>query len=217
MDWIMEKLLERFMVRVLIAAIALVIVMHYLLNHPFDVNSETDAFFYQNVWLYSGFVISFFITGFIFLYVFSKSFDYPVPALKAPAWFALLVTAFLLILLFIPRFGLLRHHPWLFQLIAILIPILVYGIDYSFKRAGYFPELVTQGKYIQTFDLGIIFGTVSIVILGRFVEKGQGLWASSGFVSGAITFQLIMANLLFDPALYRIKVPAGERHGFQRS
>jgi hypothetical protein len=72
-------------------------------------------------------------------------------------------------------------------------------------------------KYIQTFDLGIILGTVSIIILGWFVEKGQGAWTSSGFAGGAITFQLIMANLLFDPALYRIEVPAGERHGFRRS
>jgi hypothetical protein len=98
--------------------------------------------------------------------------------------------------------------------------MLVYGIDYSFKRAGYFPELLEKWKYIQTFDLGIILGTVSIVILGWFVEKGQGLWGlwvSSGFAGGAITFQLIMANLLFDPALYRIEVPAGERHGFRRS
>src|SRR6185295_1074987 len=147
-----------------------------------------------------------------FVYVLWMSFDYVVPFLKGPAILALAVTVSLGTLLFIPLMGSgLHNHPLRFHGIAVVIPIAVYFIDWALKNTHYFPEMKEKWDFVQTFDLAVVFGTASTFFICWFLEHGQGFLLSSGFAGGAITFQLIMANLLFDPTIYRIELPSGQK------
>jgi hypothetical protein len=217
-EWIMDNLLKNFFVRLAVAAMTIASVVFYLHKVPLDLNNNIDhVFFYQNIWLYSSFIVAFAITGLIFVYVVWMSFDFVVPILKGPAILAFIITLLLGFLLLIPFIGPgLNRHPFEFHLVAVAIPVFVFIIDWRFEKTGYFPEMKEKWEFVRTFDLGVIFGTLSTFFICWVLENGQGLQLSSGFAGGAITFQLIMANLLFDPAIYRIELPAGERYRARR-
>lgn len=221
MDWIVKKVLSRFRYRLAITAVIIAGIALYLGRYSApaqlvagyeSVHHEDSAYFYQNVWLYAGFLVSFAITGFLVVYIFSKSFDIKVPRLKTPALLALLVAVLLLVLL---SFGLLYIHarPLAFHLIAVVTTILMYLMDWGFKHTTYFPKLNDAWGFVNTFDLSIIAGTAGTVVLSHFIEKSQGPMMASGFAGGAIAFQLIIANLVFDPALYRIQSHSASKAG----
>jgi hypothetical protein len=212
MDWIVSNVLSRFRYRLAITAVIIAGIALYLGRYPApaqlagseSVHLEDSAYFYQNVWLYGGFLVSFAITGFLVVYIFSKSFDIRVPRLKTPALLALLIAVLLLGLL---SFGLLyiHIHPLVFHSIAVATTIFMYLMDRGFKHTTYFPKLDEAWTSVNTFDLSLIAGTAGTVVLAHFIEKSQGPMLASGFAGGAIAFQLIIANLVFDPALYRIQ------------
>src|ERR1051326_1994296 len=109
MDWIVEKILQKLKYRVIITGLILTIVAIYFQRHPLpaapldepeqSLHIEQAAYLYQNIWLYSGFAVSFAIMGFLVLYIFIKSLDQKVPKLRTPAVLALAITLGLSIIL----------------------------------------------------------------------------------------------------------------------
>ncbi|MCG2709947.1 MAG: hypothetical protein Q8N12_02765 [Thermodesulfovibrionales bacterium] len=100
----------------------------------------------------------------------------------------------------------LQNWPtFVFNLLAIAISIYILVMDYLLKESGYFPLVTNSWNFVFEFDIGIIIAVVLVVIFGHLIEGIHGKFVAAGFIGGATVFQLLIANILFNPIYYEIR------------
>jgi len=89
---------------------------------------------------------------------------------------------------------------WLFVLLSLITAIRIWIMDLKMTEIESFQHL----KEILVLDQGIFVGILLTIVIGFILDLVvTGL--SDGFVGGATAFQLIIANLVFDPKYYEPK------------
>ncbi|OQX52507.1 MAG: hypothetical protein B5M53_08290 [Candidatus Cloacimonas sp. 4484_209] len=89
---------------------------------------------------------------------------------------------------------------WLFGLLGLIPAFGIWIMDLKMTELESFQHL----KEILVLDQGIFVGILLTIVIGFILDLVvTGL--SDGFVGGATAFQLIIANLVFDPKYYEPK------------
>ncbi|MBI4684466.1 MAG: hypothetical protein HY755_04640 [Nitrospirae bacterium] len=204
LNFIAQHILGRLVYRIAIGIIIIVVITIMTLQ---KISDEPSTRYFQNIWIFAGFIITLLITGFSLLHITYNSFDKLVPALKPViAFCGLGFLALIVLVAFGLGSGMLQNWPtFVFNLLAIAISIYIFVMDYLLKKSGYFPLVTDSWNFVFEFDIGIIIAVVLVVIFGHIIEGFHGKFVAAGFIGGATAFQLLIANVLFNPIYYEIK------------
>jgi len=153
---------------------------------------------YNNLWLICSFGVTFVITGVIFLTINfpkNKSNDLADERVVLYVVSGILFAIFLVSLIKFWRPS--EFNTLILNLLAVLISVLILGVDCYLVRSGRFPRL---REIYFPFDLSVVVGVSVVVVLDLIGEHILGIMSKLG--GGAAAFQIIMANLVFDPRNY---------------
>lgn len=165
----------------------------------------------DTVWCLSGLITTTLITGIIFIkQIFIEGLKIRVERLKG---IGILTFIFCLFLVLVCGIGIVifphKDFPWISPLVSgttIIVPLAVFIIDWRLKETGYYPIMEMEWDFVSLFDAGVLTGVVTVNLLKKVIKL------PAGFVGGAAAFQLIVANILFDPIPYII--PSDEESKF---
>lgn len=156
----------------------------------------------QNLWLLGAYFVSFFITGILFFSVHFNTYqntsinDKVKDALAVGVIFLLVDLAALLVAFLCFH----SNSPLLF-IIPIVFAGTVFWLDHLLSKAE-IPGLANE-KW-RYFDVAVLTGVSAVAILQWAMVTIDGVpeQVVNGFGGGATAFQLIMANIVFDPEAY---------------
>lgn len=203
LNFIAQHILGRLVYRITIGITIIVVITIMTLQ---KISDEPSTRYFQNIWIFAGFIITLLITGFSLFRITYNSFDKRVPELKPVIAFCSLgFLALIVLVAFGLGSGMLHNWPtFVFHLLAIAISIYIFEMDYLLKKSGYFPLVTNSWNFVFEFDIGIIIAVVLVVIFGHLIEGIHGKFVAAGFIGGATAFQLLIANVLFNPIYYEI-------------
>lgn len=161
---------------------------------------------FAKAWICVGNLVTLSISGFIVCYITYQVYSNAAQSLsKGFEWiaFGAMIVVFTIAAVgtyFVPHgyLGLLEWSP-----IALVFGVYRFDRWLIEKNSNHFHKLCKSRDFVMSFDLGILIGLVVTFviskIMGYVVDENAFVL---GFGSGATAFQLIIANLIFDPCLY---------------
>lgn len=203
LDFIATNILGKLFYRIFISLSVIFLASVMTLG---KITEESSAAF-QNIWIFAGFMITFLITGFSLVSIIYNSFDKRVPNLKTVvAYCGIGFVGLLVLIVFGLGSGMLQKWDTLsFHTLAIGISLYIFFMDYLLMKSNYFPQIANNWDSIFEFDLGVVAAIVSVVLFGHFIGTIHGKPIEAGFIGGATSFQLLIANVLFNPLYYKIE------------
>lgn len=202
--------LKTFKVRVILA-VSLTMATALFLATRSAPSPELEHFF-QNVWIWISMVIATFLTFVIIVYVIFRSLRKNAIDLGEVLGGLIALSLLSVLTLLYPwlEFINLNADPLTFQVASIIVAGSILMTDIQLKESGCFPKLEDQWQSVWVFDMSILIGIIVVIGMCALFESSYGTRTAGGFSGGAITFQIILANLVFDPELYEPRFPDRE-------
>lgn len=175
---------------------------------------------YRNLWALAGALTSALITGIIFLIhivimSLRHSIEYSYYKLYILAvTFSFIIFILTLLFSIIAIVSLIQNPNNPINFIyywALLLPLLVLIEDILLKKTQHYPLMEIEWTYIKLFDGGILFATAFIFVISLLLED----YFPDAFSGGALAFELILANVLFDPIVYTFLPPEKKKDKFK--
>lgn len=168
---------------------------HFIYTYYISKSHTTGTVLYatfQNTWLISAYIITTLITGVMFICIYRTA----TGEVKNAGLWGLFALIFFIILTVIAIFKI-HSSSKLLIFIPPVCAFIVLLVDYKLSKAG----LERLKQVYPPFDLGVLIGVLAVAIL-QMINKNTDPNLIYGFGGGASAFQLIMANVVFDPSNY---------------
>ena len=188
------KLYNKVIVRLGVTILAVIITQLCYKKYLSSLDNDQTILYlvFQNLWLTCAFAVTTLVTGVMFICIYLTA--NPKVRKKGLIVFPVFLLFFITTYIFATNIG--SKKEWLI-FIPVAFAFLVLIVDMILSQAG----LEKLKKNYLPFDLAIFIGVLVVAIL-QIVNKNGNLSLIYGFGGGASAFQLIMANIVFNPSNY---------------
>ncbi len=186
---------------------------HLLLEetYPQEILNSNDSknIAFVKAWICVGNLVTLFISGFIVCYIITEAFKKFASSLAIfIEWVLSLGLCVLMVFAYFKMSSVTHDRLNYLEFSPIVIVLIILLFDLYFLKKNnqeYFPRLHQSRAFVLNFDFGI-FGSLALTYTVSLTMKNTfGNEFTQGFISGATAFQLIIANLIFDPCLYKFE------------
>lgn len=189
-QWIIKQY-SKWLVRLLITILAVIITQLVYMYYVKQAFPMTPVCF-QNLWLICAYFITILITLVLFICIYFTT-NSEIRETGFLGFIALII--FIIILGFC--LGNLDSSSKVLIFIPPIFVGIIFFIDYKLSKSG----LCQLRKVYFSFDLAVFVGVLMVAIL-QLININDNPILVYGFGGGASAFQLIMANIIFDPLNY---------------
>jgi len=183
-----KNILARLAVTIIAVTIA-----QTIWRFSFASTTPLNCIVFQNLWLTCAYAVTTIVTGIMFIILYFRS----EKDVRDRGIWGFIVFALFLIFTIVSAFNLKSESP-LFFFLPIGFAAAVLIVDWQLNKAGL---KGLQGSHWFAFDLAVLVGVSTVVIL-QYLNAAPPNDLIYGFGAGATAFQLIMANIVFDPTNY---------------
>ena len=187
-------LYKMILVRLCVTVVAIVATCVYW-RLAYSTPKAGDFIVFQNLWLACAYGISSILTGILFFAVFFGE-DGKAKNVGIFGFFIFPFFVVICILSIIYR----SSSSFFFYILPLVVAIIVFFNDWVLSDAGL--KGLQDKKWIS-FDIAVITGILAVLILQKSIGSAVPDELVYGFGGGGAAFQLIMANVVFDPDSYQ--------------